>query len=88
MRTFIESVNRRAYAVFPTLHYYGVSLWLAWALLIYSGELFAGNAEIHFYNTYCFAISTTVFGLVFVAFAFVSSQPELLKCRRFEMGVS
>ena len=88
MRTFIESVNRRAYAVFPTLHYYGGSLWLAWALLIYSGELFAGNAEIHFYNTYCFAISTTVFGLVFVAFAFVSSLPELLKCRRFVLGVS
>lgn len=88
MRTFIESVNRRAYTVFPTLHYYGVSLWLAWALLIYSGELFVGEAEIHFYNTYCFAISTTVFGLVFVAFAFVSSLPELLKRRSFVLAVS
>lgn len=88
MLEFIESVNKRAYAVFPTLHYYGVSLWLAWALLIYSGELFVGQAEVHFYNTYCFAISTTVFGFVFVAFAFVSSLPELLKRRRFVLGVS
>lgn len=88
MFAFLESVNKRAYAVFPALHYYGVSLWLAWALLIYSGTLFAGAAEIHFYNTYCFAISTTVFGLVFLAFAFVPSLPELLKRRSFVLPVT
>ncbi len=53
-----DRVREQALDAFPNIRFASASCWIAWLLLMFSGELFAENIDVHAYDTFSYTVST------------------------------
>lgn len=64
---FIGTIGYRLGAFRQAFEFLGVSLWIAWVLLAYSGEFYWSTDNIYFHTTLNYLISTVCVSLTFLA---------------------
>lgn len=65
MNVFIQILGKRLGVFRQAAEFLGISLWIAWVLLTYSGEFYFDETDVYRHTAFCYLMSTASISLVF-----------------------